>query len=155
MSEDSLLTLHEANGQGINAKPIAHRFGADLAPAGTLPFVQVEYRVTDVTALDGEDRFWAINCFFPGDEKLRPEADPLAERYGQGPSHARHEQAERLLEFRYKPSGILLVERPPLQLELPSDEARNWEGIARLDGHGFLLATDKFPGTILGFVPGP
>jgi hypothetical protein len=152
---ESLLTFYEANGQAINAKPVAHRFDADLAPAGTLPFVQVEYRVTDVTTLDAQDRFWAINYFFPGDTDLRPEADPLAGRYGQGPTHARYEQVERLLEFQYEPSGILLVERPPLQLELPSDEARNWEGIARLDGRGFLLVTDKFPETILGFVPGP
>jgi len=152
---DGLLTFYEANGQAINANPVAHRFDADLAPAGTLPFVQVEYRITDVTTLDAQDRFWAINYFFPGDTDLRPEADPLAERYGQGATHARYEQVERLLEFQYKPSGISLVERPPLQLELPSDEARNWEGIARLDGRGFLLVTDKFPGTILGFVPGP
>ena len=155
VADDGLLTFYEANGQGINANPVAHRFGADLVPAGTLPFVQVEYRVTDVTALDSQDRFWAINYFFPGDTDLRPEADPLAERYGEGASHARYEQVERLLEFQYEPSGILLVERPPLQIELPSDEARNWEGIVRLDGRGFLLVTDKFPGTILAFVPGP
>jgi hypothetical protein len=152
---DGLLTFYEANGENINPDPVAHRFDANLAPAGTVPFVQVEYRLTDVTALDSQGRFWAINYFFPGDEKLQPDGDPLAERYGQGPSHARYEQVERLLEFKYEPAAIRLVERSPLQLELPSDEARNWEGIARLDGRGFLLVTDKFPGTILGFVPGP
>jgi len=36
---------------------------------------------------------------------------------------------------------------------LPGNDARNWEGIVRLDNRGFLLATDKFPTTILGFVP--
>jgi hypothetical protein len=153
--DDGLLTFYEANGQSVNANPVAHRFDAGLAPAGTLPFPNVEYRLTDVTALDDQDRFWAINYFFPGDENLRPEGEPLAGRYGEGPSHARYEQVERLLEFQYAPSGIQLVERPPVQVELPSDEARNWEGIARLDGRGFLLVTDKFPGTILAFVPGP
>jgi hypothetical protein len=151
----SLLTFYEANGERVNPTPVAHRFDADLTSTGTLPFVQVEYRITDVTVLDSQGRFWAINYFFPGDEKLRPDGDPLAERYGEGPSHAHYEQVERLLEFQYEPSGIRLVDRPPLQIELPSDEARNWEGIARLDGRGFLLVTDKFPSTILGFVPGP
>ena len=33
--------------------------------------------------------------------------------------------------------------------------ARNWEGIARLEGRGFLLVTDQFPDTILAFVPYP
>jgi hypothetical protein len=32
---------------------------------------------------------------------------------------------------------------------------RNWEGLVRLDDRGFLLVTDLFPGTILGFVPAP
>ncbi len=45
-------------------------------------------------------------------------------------------------------------DRAPIQLTLV-DEAtvRNWEGIARLDGRGFLIATDTYPATILAFVP--
>jgi hypothetical protein len=39
-------------------------------------------------------------------------------------------------------------------LELVSDDdTRNWEGLVRLDDYGFLLATDKYPRTILAFVP--
>ncbi|MGC9332533.1 MAG: hypothetical protein ACP5JJ_00165, partial [Anaerolineae bacterium] len=149
VASNGLLTFYEGNGQTVNPNPVAHRFGMDLTPAGTLPFPHIEYRITDVTALDSEGRFWAINYFFPGDEKLQVVDEPLAARYGRGPSHARYEQVERLLEFQYEPSGIQLVDRPPLQIELPSEEARNWEGIARLEGRGFLLMTDKFPGTIL------
>ena len=36
---------------------------------------------------------------------------------------------------------------------LDSDNSRNWESIARLDDKGFLIATDKYPKMILGFVP--
>ena len=52
------------------------------------------------------------------------------------------------------PMGIVLTETPPIQLEL-GPESRNWEGLVRLEDRGFLLMTDKFPGTILGFVGVP
>ena len=52
-------------------------------------------------------------------------------------------------------SGIPLVDRPFVQVELPSDEARSREGVACLDSRGFLLVTDKFPSTTLAFVSGP
>jgi hypothetical protein len=150
-----VLAIYEANGAALSPDPAAARFDLSLAPAGSLPFPRVEYRITDVTALDDEDRFWGINYFFPGEPELKPSVDPVAEGYGQGPTHAQAEYVERLLEFQVTDSGIRLVDRPPLQLELLPDEARNWEGIVRLDGRGFLLVTDKFPETILAFVPGP
>jgi hypothetical protein len=66
---------------------------------------------------------------------------------------------ERLVEFQLSHAGIVLVDRPPIQLELPDNLlgmiGRNWEGLVRLDERGFLLATDTFPGTILAFVPTP
>jgi len=60
------------------------------------------------------------------------------------------------VEFQYTASGISLVDTPPIQLELIDDDhSRNWEGVVRLDGIGFLLMTDTHPETILGFVPAP
>jgi hypothetical protein len=156
---DRLVTIYEVNGAAINTSPVAHLFDTLLTPAGTIPFPNVEYRITDATALDGEGHFWAINYFFLGDTKLRPAGDPLAERYGQGPTHAQSETVERLLEFQYSESGIGLADTPPIQLELPdsiiSGLGRNWEGLVRLDDRGFLLVTDQFPETILAFVPAP
>jgi hypothetical protein len=32
---------------------------------------------------------------------------------------------------------------------------RNWEGLAQLEGKGLLLATDKYPTTLLAFIPFP
>lgn len=156
---DRLVTIYEVNGASVNPSPLAHLFDTSLAPAGTIPFPQIEYRITDATALDSEGRFWAINYFFPGDTELRPERDPLAERYGWGPTHTPEGAVERLVEFQYAGSGIDLVDRPPIQLELPGDVlgglGRNWEGLVRLDGRGFLLMTDMFPDTILAFVSLP
>lgn len=150
-----VLAIYEANGAALSPNPALARFDLSLALAGFLPFPPVEYRITDVTALDDKDRFWAINYFFPGEPELKPAVEFLAARYGQGPTHARAEYVERLLEFQLTESGIHLVERPPVQLVLLPEEARNWEGIVRLEGRGFLLVTDKFPETILAFVPGP
>jgi hypothetical protein len=155
LAGDQLLAIYEANGLALSPEPVAARFDLDLVPAGTLPFPHVEYRVTDVTALDAQGRFWAINYFFPGEPELEPAVDPVAETYGRGPTHARYDYVERLVELQLDDAGIHLVDRPPIQLALIAEDARNWEGIVRLDGRGFLLVTDKFPETILAFVPGP
>ncbi|MFQ5614901.1 MAG: hypothetical protein ACE5GO_00300 [Anaerolineales bacterium] len=153
---DTLLTLYEANGAGVNAAPVAHVFGVDLAPAGEIAFPNIEYRITDATALDGYGRFWAINYLFPGDEDLLSDSDPIADMYGEGETHAMYDQVERLVQFQYSADGITMTGAPPIQLSLvDAESARNWEGLVRLGADGFLFATDKWPQTILGFVPAP
>lgn len=162
MSEESLIvagetlvTIYEANGVDVNASPVVHVFDSALAPAGTIPFPNIEYRITDATALDGSNRFWAINYFFPGDTDLFPITDPVVNDYGEGPTHVQNAGVERLVEFQYGDSGITLTDTSPIQLELLEDALRNWEGLVRLDNRGFLIATDKYPQTILSFVPLP
>ncbi len=155
LSGENVLTIHEANGIEVNDTPVAQLFGRDLQPAGTLPFPAIEYRITDVTTLDKDGRFWAINYYFPGELRLKPKADPIAGTYGQGPTHAERDGVARLLELQLTETGINLVDQPPIQLELLRFELRNWEGIARLEDRGFLLVTDKFPETILGFAAYP
>ncbi|MDY7076755.1 MAG: hypothetical protein SXV54_07490 [Chloroflexota bacterium] len=152
---DTIITIYEVNGVALNLSPVAHAFDASMAPVGTLSFPNIEYRVTDATALDGADRFWMINYFYPGDTDLLPETDPLAEKYGQGPTHATHAYVERLVEFQYAGAGITLVDTSPIQLALIEEDARNWEGVVRLDDRGFLLMTDRYPQTLLGFVAAP
>lgn len=154
---DRLITIYEANGAVVNPEPVARSFDFSLRSLDTVPFPTIEYRITDATALDNTGRFWALNYFWPGDKtKLKPAADALAAKYGEGPTHARFTTVERLVEFQYTASGISLVDTPPIQLELIDDDhSRNWEGVVRLDGRGFLLMTDTHPETILGFVPAP
>lgn len=151
--EDTVLTLYEANGAAVNPEPVAYVFDPALQPVGTLPFPNIEFRITDATELDENDHFWAINYFFPGEPEMAAQVDPLAVQYGEGPTHALQEGVERLVEFQYTPEGITITDTPPVQLELLPTDLRNWEGIVRLQGRGFLLVTDKFPETILGFVP--
>lgn len=151
-----IFTLYEANGARVNRAPAAHMFDFLFNPEGTLAFPQIEYRITDATELDEQGRFWVINFNFSGDKILQTEQDPLAVEYGEGPSHAKSQNVERLVELQLGHDGITLSGEPPLQLQLLGDIApRNWEGLVRLEQRGFLLVTDKYPMTFLGFVPLP
>ena len=155
LAGESVLVIHEANGARVNPAPVARRFDSALRPLPTLAFPTIEYRITDATQLDDDGRFWVINYFFPGEFALRTTSDPIADTYGEGPTHAARSGVARLLEMQYAEEGITLVDRPPIQLELGPLALHNWEGIVRLEDRGFLLVTDKFPDTILGFVPFP
>jgi hypothetical protein len=153
--KDKILTFYEANGRKVNPVPVAHQFDLDLAIQGSLPSPNIEYRITDAAPPDPGGFFWVINTYFPTDEKkLKLQEDLLAERYGEGETHAENLTVERLVQFQVQEDEINIVDRPPVQLFLEGDVApRNWEAIALLDNTGFLLATDTSPRTILGYVP--
>lgn len=150
----SILTFFEINGADYNPAPVSHVFDFDLNPQGTIPIPNLEYRLTDAAADDGNN-FWVINYFFPGDTNIAPSIDPLTEKYGEGPTHAEQDQVERLVKMTYSPNGVKFANSAPIQLTLDGDVARNIEGLVLLDQQGFLLATDKFPSTLLMFVPIP
>lgn len=153
---DQVLTFFEANGAQANPFPYAALFDLNLRRLDNLEFPSVEYRLTDASEIDAAGRFWMINYFFPGDTDLLPSSDPIREQYGVGETHNQFPSVERLLEFQYTPQGITLVDQAPILLELdPQGESRNWEGLVRLADLGFLIITDKFPSTILGFVAYP
>lgn len=152
--QNEIWTIYEANGAGINPQPKVHRFNSQLQPLADGVFPTIEYRITDVAAPDEDGKFWAINTFFPGDRlKLNLRTDGLVEKYGAGESHAQHEGVERLVQMQITEAGVELVDRPPLQLVLlENGEIRNWEGLVELPGRGFLLVTDKYTDSLLGFV---
>jgi hypothetical protein len=149
-----ILSFFETNGQYTYPDAHFHRFSRELEPLGAAPFPPLEYRLTDVSALQPDGTFWGLNFFFPGDLEQLIDPEPLALIYGQGPTHARSIQVERLVHYRYQTGAISLLPEPPIQLALDG-VPRNWEGLAILPGRGFLLATDKFPSTLLAFVPFP
>jgi hypothetical protein len=154
--DDRVLTFYEVNGSAFNPHPLVHSFDRNLESPGTLPSPSLEYRLTDAARVPGTNRFWVINSFFLPDLELLPQADPLAEKFGKGPTHSRLPMVERLVEMQFDLiQGLSLTDQPPVQLQLEPFETRNWEGLAILEGRGFLLATDKYPGTLLAFVPFP
>ncbi len=153
---EQLLTFYETQGLNVNPSPVARRFDAEtLTPQGDLPFPTLEYRLTDVTALDEAGRFWGINYLWPGDvRKLQPGLDMEVEHHGQGATHAEGVTVERLVEFALHHDQIVRTETPPIQLVL-GEAARNWEGVVRFGERGFLLTTDQHPETLLAFVAYP
>lgn len=157
---DHVVLFYEANGAAAYPDSRARVYNLDLEEITSLDVPPLEYRLTDVTQPDDQGRFWASNFFFPMDVKILPKVDPLAEKWGKGPTHAQTIVVERLVELQLpdelqiENGGIALIDAPPVQLVLAEGYIpRNWEGIARLDERGLLLATDTFPGTILAFVP--
>ncbi|UCE58502.1 MAG: hypothetical protein JSU63_13790 [Phycisphaerales bacterium] len=153
----AVMSLYEANGANVNPRPIAHAFDSDLREVKAIPMPNIEYRITDVTAADEQGRFWAVNFFFAGDaRRLDPAVDELSRRHGIGKTHARYKTVERLVELAYEDGRISLTSTIPIYLQLvDDDQARNWEGVVRLDDRGFLLMADEYPKTILAFVPAP
>ena len=152
-----VITIYEWNSMYLEKEPDAYVFDHSLNLVDSLSLPYIEYRLTDATELDENDNFWMINYMWSGDvQKNDPPLDAIAQKYGQGERHSQYKTVERLLEFHYSPKGITLIEQPPIQLKIIDDEnSRNWEGIVRFGDQGFIIVTDKFPETILGFVGKP
>jgi hypothetical protein len=154
VTDQEVLTLHEINGEALNPEPVAHRFSFDLQPLEPLPFPNLEYRVIDATAMDESGHFWVVNYFYEGDQFLKPQQDPLIVEYGLGATHAQQATVERLVALEYDGDSINRINQPPLLLTL-DEQGRNWEALVRLEDRGFLVMTDRFPGTVLAFVAEP
>ena len=148
-----ILTIHEANGANVNPNPVARVFGLSLKPLGTIPFPTLEYRVTDATCPDSRGRFWVINYFFPQEgPQLKPAPDIFDSK--SGATHSAGNGIERLVELQYSQRDITPTDTKPVYLKMGEhQQPRNWEGLVRLEDRGFLIVTDRFPDTLLGFVP--
>ncbi len=150
---NQIIPIYEANGENVNPNPKVNLFDENYNIIKTIPFPNIEYRITDVTSVDDSNSFWAINYFYPGEtKKLNPAMDAIIKKFGIGKSQINSKYIERLVEFRIKQNKIELVDTDPIYIKIPGQEGRNWEGIARLNKKGFLIATDTYPKTILAFV---
>lgn len=148
-----IYAFFEQNGKAQNDNPYAIRFDPALKEKNEIKVDSINFRLTDATLINGEGCFWMINYFFPGDTHLIVDEDPISARYGLGESHQLNEPVERLVKYCLTQEGFLLSQSPPLYLELlENDEARNWEGLAEFGDLGFLIITDKFPGSNLGYI---
>lgn len=150
-NNNSIITIYEVNSEKVNKTPIYYQFDKDLKTNIVKPFPFTEYRITDATEIDEDGKFWVINYFWPGDyELLKPNLNyTIAKKKDI-------KTIERLLEFQFVDEKIIRTETMPINIELSEfGDSRNWEGIVRLDDKGFLIVTDKFPGTILAFIPVP
>ena len=150
----NLYVIYEHNSMQNATQPVAYEFNQDLEFEREITFPVVNFRVTDATSSNSSGKFWIMNYYFPGDTFLAVDEDPLVLEYGEGETHAKNEPVERLVELQIEDGAIALVDQPPIYLQLLEDNvARNWEGIAMLEEMGFLLITDSFPDSLLGFCP--
>jgi len=151
INNNSVIAIYEVNSANVNKSPVYYQFDKDLKSNIIKPFPFTEYRITDATEVDSKGKFWVTNYFWPGDYNLiKPELNyTITEKKDIIP-------VERLLEFQFVNEEIVRTETEPINIALSKfGDSRNWEGIVRLDDRGFLIATDKFPGTILAFTPIP
>lgn len=149
---DKIYSIHEANGIGANSHPHVKIFDESLEQTGSISFPNIEYRITDATEPDSSGKFYALNYLYLGDiNKLKPAEDSIAIKYGIGISNNPQRGIERIIQFQILEDKIIFGDQLPVYLEL-SENGRNWEGIAELEGKGFLVVTDKHPETILAFV---
>lgn len=151
---EQIIPIFEVFGKNMNNNPKVSVFNKDLEFIKKIDFPNIEYRITDVTSVDENGKFWAINYFYPGDNnKLNPAQDEIILHHGLGKSHYIYDPIERLIQFQIRENEIVLTEEPPVYLKLATNNGRNWEAIAKLNDIGFIIATDTFPETILAFVP--
>ena len=151
---DDVLMLYEANGSNLQQDAQQAVFTPSNENIAYMSFTNVEYRITDATKIDASNKFWSINYFWPGDKKLlNPGRDRILGKVRAGKSHSNSDAVERLIEFEIKDDKITTSDKEPIQLVLDEKASRNWESIVRLDDTGLLIATDKYPKMILGFVP--
>ena len=147
---ENIYLLYEANGSNLNNKTNQIKFSPLDSRITRIKSMNLEYRITDVTQIDSQNKFWCINYFWPGDKKLlNPNINLILY---EGETHQSSETVERLVELEIKGDEIIISDSNPIQLVLDSSKSRNWEAIARLDNKGFLIATDKYPRMIFGYI---
>ncbi|MBE9475125.1 MAG: hypothetical protein IMY85_09565, partial [Chloroflexi bacterium] len=98
---DQVLTIYEANGTELNPNPSAFSIERASLTPNVVDFANIEYRLTDATALDENGRFWVMNIFMPIEFWLYTDSDPIFEEYGQGDTHTEYMNVERVLELIY------------------------------------------------------
>jgi hypothetical protein len=132
--DNRILAIPELNGRGLNPTSRARVFDFDLNELEPERLPVIDYRVTDATDADAEGRFWVSNYNHPGDEGM-PEAPVV----------------ERLVPLKSTSRGVIAFGEP-LNFERTEFDGRNWEAVVPFDQRGFLLMTDMYPRTMLGFV---
>lgn len=163
--DGQLMAIYEANIESVVEDNVAYAINLSTGELSEVPMPALPYRITDTTSVDENGVFYAINYFFPGEGFLGTDEDAFFAEFGRGETQTIYGQGingdnpewgfvERILAFQVSDSGIELTGDAPINIQMTDDSnGRNWEGIVRLDDMGFLIVVDKYPSTLLGFVP--
>ena len=148
--ENDAILLYEANGENLQKNVKHSKISLDDYSLSKIDGFNVEYRITDATTLDSNNKFWCINYFWPGEkEKLKPGKDIYLENHS---NNNNLKSIERIIELEIKNGVISMTKTKPIQLFSENNASRNWEGIVRYGKNSFLVVTDKYPKMILGLV---
>jgi len=148
--ENDAILLYEANGENLQKNVKHSKISLDDYSLSTIDGFNVEYRITDATTLDSNNKFWCINYFWPGEkDKLKPGKDIYLEDHS---NNNNLKSIERIIELEIKNGVISMTKTKPIQLFSENNASRNWEGIVRYGKNSFLVVTDKYPKMILGLV---
>ena len=151
--EQKVILLYEANGLNLQKKVQHPTFSFDDFSIENIDGFNIEYRITDATKIDSNNKFWCINYFWPGDsQSLKPSKDSIFKKSRKGLTHQKSKVVERLIECKINANSIRISDNEPIQLVLDEKDSRNWEGIVRYNNDSFIIVTDKYPRMILGFV---
>ena len=153
---DKLIALYEVNSRALNPAPYAVVIDPETRAISTLPMPAVGARITDVTPPDERGQFWALSCCLLGEALIATDLDVIAKEYGLSVLTAPVHETPQIVPLRYTDQGIVRADLPALSAAWTDGTVlENWEGIARLDDRGFLIVTDQYPDTRLGFLPAP
>jgi hypothetical protein len=134
-----VLSFHEVNSISGNPNPVVQVFNSKLKLVENYQLDHLNFRITDASTIDQNNRFWVLNYMYPNDsESIGPK-----------------KRVERLVEFEIQNKSIYCL-KSQISIQFLSDKPYNWEGMVRFDQLGFLVINDKFPidaGTTLLFVP--
>ena len=148
--ENDAILLYEANGENLQKNVKHSKISLDDYSLSKIDGFNVEYRITDATTLDSNNKFWCINYFWPGEkDKLKPGKDIYLEDHS---NNNNLKSIERIIELEIKNGVISMTKTKPIQLFSENNASRNWEGIVRYGKNSFLVVTDKYPKMILGLV---
>ena len=148
--KNNAILLYEANGINLQKNVEHSKISLDDYSLSKIDGFNIEYRITDATALDSDNKFWCINYFWPGEkEKLKPGKDIYLENHS---NNNNLKSIERIIELEIKNEVISMTNTQPIQLFSENNASRNWEGIVRYGKNSFLVVTDKYPKMILGLV---
>ncbi len=147
---DSVYAFYEANGANLNNPAYCFRFDFDLQEVVKIQMDYIEYRITDATRTDGNNKFWVINNFYKGDlDQLDLAEDDLL----PATRGSKENEVKRLIQLELQDGKIKIADKNTVLLP---PENWNWEALARLDNMGFLISNDTYAPkgkrTLLGFI---
>ncbi len=150
------VALYEVNSQALNPQRAAIVIDPQTGAIHTLPLPEIGARVTDMTLPDNQGVFWALSCCLLGAAVIEHDVSLIARQYGLSALTAPLQETVQLVPLRETDRGIVAADQPIIDTAW-SDQTlqENWEGIARLDDRGFLVVTDTYPRTELGFIAVP